>query len=71
LAVRLGAWTEPPHRFTYVGPSLIDRAILRPGKHEVHFALGAGIAVQRFQLDFGMDLSDQMNTASLTAIFSF
>jgi long-subunit fatty acid transport protein len=71
FAIRLGAWAEPPHRFTYVGPSLIDRAILHPGDDEFHFAFGAGLAVERFQIDFGLDLSDQLNTASLSAIFSF
>ena len=52
VALRAGAWLDPDHRvrFTATGNEL-DRAIFRGGEDELHLALGAGIAFDRFQID--------------------
>ena len=45
--------------------------LLRPGEDQLHYALGLGIAFENFQIDGALDLSDTVNTASLSIIFSF
>ena len=52
-------------------PSLIEQALLPPGEDEIHLAFGLGLAFESFQLDLGVDLSDHVDTASLSAIYSF
>jgi hypothetical protein len=37
----------------------------------MHYAGGVGLAFKRFQIDFGIDFSDQVDTASISAIYSF
>ena len=49
----------------------LGRAIFRGGDDELHFALGAGVAFDRFQIDAAVDFSDLVDTASLSAIYSF
>jgi hypothetical protein len=72
VALRAGAWLDPDHRLrAEEGTSLITRALRQPGDDEVHFSVGVGVAFQRFQLDFGLDLSELVDTASLSTIYSF
>ena len=72
VALRAGAWLDPDHRvrFTDTGNAL-DRAIFRGGGDELHFALGAGIAFDRLQIDLAADFSDLVDTVALSAIYSF
>ena len=72
IALRAGAWLDPDHRvrFTDTGNEL-DRAIFRGGDDELHFALGAGIAFERFQVDVAADFSNLVDTVALSAIYSF
>ncbi len=49
----------------------LDSAIFRPGSDELHLALGLGLAWRDFQVDVGIDVSDFVDTASLSAIYSF
>jgi long-subunit fatty acid transport protein len=71
VALRTGVWKDPDHQFNYVGDDPIIQALLRPGKDQVHFALGFGLAFEKFQFDLGVDLSDLVDTASFSVIFSF
>ena len=71
VAVRAGVWFDPDHYFgTRVDEPFI-RAILVPGEDELHFAAGVGLALRRFQIDLGVDLSERIDTASLSVIYSF
>jgi hypothetical protein len=71
VALRLGAWRDPDHQFRYIGDDPIVRALLRTGKDNVHFAVGFGLVFEKFQFDLGIDLSDLVDTASFSAIYSF
>ena len=71
IALRSGVWRDPDHRIRFVGNDEIIRALLPSGDDEVHFALGFGVAFQKFQMDFAVDLSDLVNTVSFSSIYSF
>jgi long-chain fatty acid transport protein len=71
-AARLGVWLDPNHRphFTRNGDQL-EQALFPPGDDQIHYALGLGLAFKRFQIDLGADFSDQVDTLSVSAIYSF
>lgn len=71
IAVRLGAWWDPDHqpRATVDDPLL--RALLPQGDDEMHYSAGLGVAFESFQVDFGMEFADRVDTFSLSAIYSF
>ena len=71
IALRLGVWTDPDHQIRFVGDNELVRALLRPGDDQVHYSVGFGMAFRKFQIDVGVDLSDLVDTASLSAIYSF
>lgn len=71
MAVRVGAWMDPEHQLKTIIDDPLERALAPSGQDEMHFAVGAGIAFRRFQIDVGVDLSDRVNTASISAIYSF
>jgi hypothetical protein len=58
LALRGGAWVESP------GNDLAHEDI-------THFALGMGFAGEHLQLDLAADLSEVVDTAALSVIYSF
>jgi len=72
LAVRAGVWHDPDHQ-TRANENADDhtRALLRPGEDQLHYAVGLGIAFENFQVDCALDLSETVNTASLSVIYSF
>jgi long-subunit fatty acid transport protein len=70
IAVRAGVWIDPAHQI-YGGRDYVSRTILPPGEDELHLSAGLGIAFSGFQLDLGLDLSDLVDTASLSTIYSF
>ncbi len=70
-ALRLGVWRDPAHRFSYRGGNYKQRAVLPPGDDELHFAAGLGVAFRRLQLDLGVDLSDPLDTVSLSTVYRF
>ena len=37
----------------------------------IHFAAGLGVAFEDFQLDLGVDLSDRVDAAGLSVVYSF
>jgi hypothetical protein len=47
------------------------RAMLPKGDDEWHYTAGLGLATRRFQVDLAADLSDRVNTISLSAIYNF
>ncbi len=72
VALRAGAWLDPDHRVRFTSTSNeLDRAIFRGGGDELHFALGAGVAFDGFQIDAAVDFSDLVDTVALSAIYSF
>ena len=71
VATRLGAWRDPDHRFRFQGRNIFDRAVLGGGDDELHLAAGVGLAFDRYQIDLAADFSDEVNTFSLSAIYTF
>ena len=71
IAVRFGAWLDPDHQLRATVDDPFTRALLPLGSDEMHYAAGVGLAFKRFQIDFGVDLSDRADTASVSAIYSF
>ena len=71
-AARLGVWLDPDHRPSFTAESsALDRALSPPGADEVHYALGFGLAFESLQIDLGVDLSDLVDTVSVSAIYGF
>jgi long-subunit fatty acid transport protein len=72
VALRIGVWLDPDHqlRATEDSPAMV-RALRQPGDDEMHFAAGLGVAFSTFQIDLGVDLSDLVDTASLSMIYNF
>jgi len=71
IAVRLGAWLDPYHQMYATVDDPYMQAVLPPGDDEWHYTAGLGFATQRFQVDLATDLSDRVNTISLSAIYNF
>jgi len=72
VAVRLGMWWEPDHQLQAKSDAEPrTRALLRGGDDQMHYAAGVGVAMQKFQIDLGVDLADRVNTLSLSTIYSF
>ncbi|MDH3745196.1 MAG: outer membrane protein transport protein, partial [Acidobacteriota bacterium] len=70
LAVRLGAWQDPDHQIRYVGERPIAQVRFQPGADEIHFAGGIGLVIGRFQLDLATDISERVDTFSLSTVVS-
>ncbi len=49
----------------------MPRALILPGEDELHLAAGLGVALERVQIDLGVDVSDLVSTTSVSAIYSF
>ena len=71
VALRVGGWLDPDHRVRYLGDDPFARAIFQPGEDTFHYALGIGLVFSSFQLDVGVDISDLVDTAAISAIYSF
>jgi long-subunit fatty acid transport protein len=71
IAVRGGLWHDPDHRFRYIGDDPFEQALFPPGEDALHIAIGVGIAVKAFQIDLGVDLSENSDVFALSAIYSF
>ncbi len=71
IALRAGMWRDPDHRFHSIASDPEHRALFPPGEDEIHLAAGLGLAWESFQIDAGVDVSDLVDTASLSVIFSF
>jgi long-chain fatty acid transport protein len=71
VALRVGGWLDPDHRIRYFGDDPFARAIFQPGEDTFHYSVGVGLAFRTFQLDLGVDISDLVDTAAISAIYSF
>lgn len=72
IAFRAGAWLDPDHRLRVEGEEdFLDRALFRRGSDEIHWSTGVGFVFQRFQIDLGVDLSDLVDTVSVSTIYGF
>jgi long-subunit fatty acid transport protein len=71
VALRVGIWHDPDHQMYATVDEPFTQAMLPGGKDSTHFTAGIGIALQRFQIDFAFDFSDQVDVFSLSAIYSF
>ena len=72
IAIRAGVWLDPDHRFRSTKSDDPEhRALFQPGEDEVHVAVGLGLAFRSFQIDLAADISDLVDTFSLSAIYSF
>ncbi len=70
IAIRGGVWLDPDHRLRFEAPEpALDRALFRRGSDELHWSGGLGFVFRRFQLDIGLDLSELVNTVSLSTIY--
>jgi long-subunit fatty acid transport protein len=70
-ALRLGLWYDPDHKIRYTGGNENLRARFRAGEDELHAAAGLGLVVRRLQIDVAADLSDRVDTLSLSAVARF
>lgn len=87
VSVRAGIWRDPRHSLSYRGNPLDDpgyqpdqelfgplalAAVYGVARGaQTHAAIGAGIAFKQFQLDFGADFSDLIDTYSVSAVWRF
>jgi hypothetical protein len=71
IAVRFGTWLEPDHQLRAASDDLLARALLPRGEDEMHYSAGIGVAMQKFQIDVGVDFADRADTVSLSAIYNF
>jgi long-subunit fatty acid transport protein len=71
IAVRLGAWLDPDHQMYATVADPYMQAMLPRGEDEWHYTAGVGLATRRFQVDLAADISDRVNTISLSAIYNF
>jgi long-subunit fatty acid transport protein len=71
VALRLGAWHDPDHQVRNETAGPFIRAENPAGDDELHLATGVGIALERLQVDLGVDLSERRDTASLSVIYNF
>jgi hypothetical protein len=71
VAVRVGVWLDPDHRARAIAATPFVTALVQPSDDELHYAAGLGFAFPVFQVDLGIDLSDLVDTASISAIYTF
>ena len=71
VALRLGIWRDPDHQIRTSSDDPFERALLPPGRDLTHLTLGLGLAFEGFQIDIGVDLSDELDTASVSGVYSF
>ncbi|MCP3911048.1 MAG: hypothetical protein GY713_08860, partial [Actinomycetia bacterium] len=60
---------DPDHRMHYEGENYVAQGLLQGGDDELHFAAGLGLVFRRMTLDFGVDLSEMVDTLSLSTIY--
>lgn len=72
IALRAGAWHDPAHGFapgTEADPD--ERAIYTGGDDQMHYTIGIGLVFAKGQIDLGVDLSDTVDTVSLSMVYRF
>jgi long-chain fatty acid transport protein len=72
IALRLGGWYDPDHRMRFEGDADPRISVLfRPGSDEFHIAPGFGLTFDRFQVDAALDISQRINTFSVSSVYRF
>lgn len=78
-SLRAGAWRDPAHSLRYDVPSAPDQTNLSslavlfsaPSDDETHYALGAGLIFEHFQIDLAADFSDAVDSYSISTVWRF
>ena len=71
VALRFGTWYEPDHQMRPIIDDPWLEALTVDGDDEFHYSAGLGLAMERYQFDVAVDISDRVDTVSLSAIFNF
>ncbi|MDH3351645.1 MAG: outer membrane protein transport protein [Gammaproteobacteria bacterium] len=71
IALRFGTWYEPDHQMRPIIDDPWLEALTVDGDNEIHYTAGFGLAMERSQFDLAVDISDRVDTVSLSAIFNF
>lgn len=77
FSLRGGAWHDPRHSVAFRSPPAnigeVALATLFAGGRgsETHYTVGGGWAFKSFQLDFGADFSDGLDTYSVSGVYRF
>ncbi len=78
IALRFGGWSDPDHKIRFEGDPGDDAAmqtlaaLFQPGDDEIHYTGGIGfIFGEKFQLDAAFDISEAIDTYSLSGVFRF
>ena len=75
VALRAGAWLDPAHQIGYSGDLLFLRTLWAPAaaaSDEWHYTFGLGVTFSgKYQVDFAVDLSDRVDTMSLSGVYRF
>ena len=71
VALRLGAWLEPDHRLRAESDDPFVRTSQPVGNDETHLAGGVGLVFEVFQLDIAVDLSEVVDTASISVVYTW
>ncbi len=72
LALRFGAWLDPDHRLRAEAGTELNQVRLFAGDDEIHYAAGIGLVLSsHFQIDAAVDVSDNYDTASVSAVLRF
>ena len=69
--LRAGAWSDPDHDMQYTGSDEELKLLFLSGDDEVHVSGGFGVRMPSFQIDMGVDLSERVDTVSVTGVFYF
>jgi hypothetical protein len=76
LFLRLGGWLDPVHKYTYHGSDELLSllwAANNSADDQWHYTGGVGVAFAsgRFQVDLAADVSDRVDTFSLSGVYRF
>ena len=71
VALRGGAWYDPAHALRYTGADETFRGMFRERDAQWHYAVGGGFVVQAFELNAGVDISELVNTFSISTVVRF
>lgn len=77
FSIRAGMWHDPRHSVAFRGtpsdpPQAVLATLFAGGRGaENHYSVGGGWAFKSFQLDFAADLSDGLDTYSVSGVYRF
>ena len=71
FALRAGIWRDPNHQVESDLDNEFIEGLTGLGADELHYAIGCGVALKKFQLDLAADFSERQDTISISAIYSW